>query len=78
MSAQPQFGEMISGYPQETWAPTWKWEKNLKKKKQKKKKQECITRVTLHRKLLNNSADKVWAREEFISLSQSSAGVTGV
>lgn len=43
-------------------------------KKGGKKSQECITRVTLHRNLLNNSADKVWAREEFISLSQSSAG----
>lgn len=42
MSAQPQFGEMISGYPQETWAPTWKWEKNLKKKSKKKKSKSIL------------------------------------
>lgn len=40
LSAQHQFGEMISGYPQETWAPTWKWEKNLKKKIKKGKKEK--------------------------------------
>lgn len=68
----------ISGYLHATWALTRNWEKSLREEKKKKRGQNALQEWLCNRKLLNNSADKVWAREEFICLSQSSPGVTGV
>lgn len=69
----PQFGEI--------WLSLCNLSINMKLRKEfgkKKKGESALQEWLCNRKLLNNSADKVWTGEEFIFLSQSSAGMTAV